>query len=111
MCDVPTKVDTSIKAGDKVRSYDFPDDWREDAKGCYIEGIVVQVGEFPELGLEAPRYKVRVSRRCWLGKFEPVDAEFPRVVYPPVNGTPKLLGGVCNGVEKIDCFTDAAVHG
>jgi len=22
-------------------------------------------------------------------------------VYPPVNGTPKLFGGVCGGVEKI----------
>ena len=87
-------VDTTIKIGDMVRSYDFPGD-RDD---CYVEGKVTAIGkfEFPD----CPRYEIATTRRVISGKEVEVTVEISHV-YPPVNGTPKLLGGVCDGVEKI----------
>ena len=32
---------------------------------------------------------------------EEVEDPYDGYVYPPVNGTPKLFGGVCDGVEKV----------
>lgn len=104
MCTMPRPVDTSIRCGDKVRSYDFPDDYRPDARGCYIEGIVLESREYPELHLDGPRYKIVVTAHYWMG--EKIKCE-QRVLYPPVNGTPKSTGGVCNGVEKLEAFTQA----
>ena len=75
----------TIQVGDRVRSYDFPDDLRDDARGCYIEGVVLLIGRFEFDNKSCERYKIRVDKRMWLGKS---DAVRERFVYPPVNGTP-----------------------
>lgn len=83
-----------IKPGDRVRSYDF-----EVSRNCYVEGVVEEITP-PIEG--CPRYKIRAERRVWEGQEEtlPDDPE-SRCIYPPVNGTPKLFGGVTAGVEKL----------
>lgn len=81
-----------IKVGDLVRSYDFPHD-----RKCYIEGVVDAFTE--KEGCE--RYMLRVLRKVWIGEevADPIrDREY---VYPPVNGTPKLFGGVTDFVELV----------
>ena len=95
----------NIKVGDRVRSYDFEcRNAKDDGERCgfcsgcqcYIEGEVVELR--PVDGCE--RYVVLVKRDIW----ENSVFAGPRVgntVYPPVNGTPKLFGGVCDGVTKI----------
>jgi len=97
-----------IKIGDKVRSYDFPDGRRT----SYVEGVVehiteVDVDTLVRVGAldaevvcfhDCRRYVIRVERAVWSGKDAEVRAP---VVFPPVNGTPKLFGDVCNGVELV----------
>lgn len=88
-----------IKIGDHVRSYDFPSDDDASRRDCYIEGVVREFR--PVDGCE--RYVIEIERDVWNG--EDYSADSQRIgtrVYPPVNGTPKLFGGVCNGVEKIE---------
>jgi len=84
-----------IQVGSKVRSFDFP--YNRDLAGeraCYVEGKVV--GFEAHQGCE--RYVVAVDRCVFGGE----DREaWPAKIYPPVNGTPKLMGGVCDGVELI----------
>lgn len=82
----------TIQIGDTVRSYNFPDITLE----CYIEGMVENI-EWYE-GCE--RYKIRVTARIWEGKRDGITAD-PMYVYPPVNGTPTLMGRVTNGVRKL----------
>lgn len=91
----------TINVGDKVRSYDFPDDSRADARGCYIEGVVEAIGLFEFDNRSCERYRIRVTDRKWLGKTEYVTE---RHVYPPVNGTPIAgrPGQVTFSVVKID---------
>ena len=79
-----------IQVGNKVRSYDFPHD-----RECYVEGIVEALTE--KEGCE--RYMIRVIRKVWAG--ENVTDRTRDYVYPPVNGTPKLFGGVTNFVEMV----------
>ena len=79
-----------IQVGSKVRSYDFPH-----ARDCYVEGVVEGFSSLE--GCE--RYKIRVDRKVWAG--EEVDNPYRGHVYPPVNGTPKLFGGICDGVELV----------
>jgi hypothetical protein len=79
-----------IKIGDKVRSYDFPG-VRDD---CYMEGTVIGFTEIEGCN----RYIIATDRYVLEGKFHTAAV---RRVYPPVNGTPKLFGGVCDGVVKI----------
>lgn len=83
-----------IQVGDTVRSYDFPDN--RALEHCYIEGVIENV-EWHE-GCE--RYKIRVTARIWEGKREGITAD-PMYVYPPVNGTPTLMGRVTSGVRKL----------
>jgi hypothetical protein len=80
---------SDIKVGDRVCSYDF--DGRDD---CYVEGTVVGFAKVEGCS----RYRIRASLRVIEGVAVPFDEE----VLPPVNGTPRLLGGVCNGVRRID---------
>jgi hypothetical protein len=75
-------VDTNIKVGDRVRSYDFPH--RDD---CFIEGHVTHIKEWE--GCE--RYYIRVELVCWDGKIVPNDPMLGHTVRPPVNGIPTLL--------------------
>ena len=79
-----------IKVGNRVRSYDFARD-----RECYVEGIVEGFERLE--GCE--RYKIRVARKVWAG--EEVENPYDGHVYPPLNGTPKLFGGECNGVELV----------
>ena len=80
-----------IKIGMLVKSYDFPG-----RKDCYIEGTVV--GEKMIEG--CPRYEIICSREIWAGKeLESGESRIGMKFYPPFNGTPKSMGGSCNGVE------------
>lgn len=90
-----------IKVGDRVRSYDFPDDPREDARGCYYEGRVVAIGRFAFDGEACDRYKIAVMKRYWLGKPQLLSVD--RYVFPPANGTPIAArpGAVTHGVVKL----------
>ena len=84
-----------IQVGSKVRSFDF--DYCRDLTGeraCYTEGEVI--GIEPHGGCD--RYVIAVERAVFGG--EEREA-WPKKVYPPVNGTPKLMGGTCSGVEVI----------
>ena len=45
------------------------------------------------------RYKIRVLHKVWAG--EKVENPYKGCVYPPLNGTPRLFGDVCNGVELV----------
>ena len=83
--------DTSIAVGQRVRSYDFPDD-RDDS---YVEGVVEEITERIE---GCSRYRIRVERRVRNG----VECEVGQdTVIPPVNGTPTWFGRVTNGVVRI----------
>lgn len=83
--------DTSIKAGHRVRSYDFPG-----TDTCYAEGVVEEITE-PWEG--CARYKIRVEKQVFDSQPQAQHAEF---VYPPVNGTPTLFDGVTNGVVRVE---------
>lgn len=91
----------TVRVGDKVRSYDFPEDLREDARGCYFEGVVEAIGLFEFDNRSCERYRIRVTARKWMGKAEYLTE---RHVYPPVNGTPVAgrLRKVTHGVVKLD---------
>lgn len=81
--------------GDRVRAFDFDDNRDLDGeRACYMEGQIT--------GLEHHegcwRYKIEVRKSIFRGMNM---TDFPAVVYPPVNGTPRMFGGECNGVEVI----------
>ena len=88
-----------IQVGDRVRSFDFVrGDFGRDLGGeraCYVEGVVESFVEREG----CPRYEVRVDRDVFGG--QDLDVRVGDLVYPPVNGTPKLFGGVCDNVELV----------
>ena len=90
----------TISVGDRVRSFDFVQgDFGRDLEGeraCYVEGVVEA---FVERG-GCPRYEIRVDRDVFRGCLGAQDRA-GKTVYPPVNGTPKSFGGVCNFVELV----------
>ena len=84
-----------VEVGSRVRSFDF--DYTRDLIGdraCYVEGVVEGFKEVE--GCE--RYIIRVDRKVFAGEDEDILGRFP-YVYPPVNGTPRLMGGTTNSVE------------
>ena len=85
----------TIAVGDYVRSYDFPG---LDNDSCYIEGTVREMGVMME---GCQRYRIRVERVVRDNKEIQLTGE-ESDIYPPVNGTPSWLGGVTNGVKKIE---------
>jgi len=96
-----TTTQTAIRPGDRVRSYDFPDSPRDEARACYVEGRVLRIFNHPLVGVDV--YEISVSRDVWKGR-EHLGPQ-SRVgdnVYPPVNGLRCLLGGVTRGVVKLD---------
>lgn len=104
------KADTTIVAGDFVKSYDFPDNLRFDpkrAESCYFFGEVVAVltreqaeDVHFELG-SCPRYKIKTLTRVWDSQ---VKTDCDEYVYPPVNGTPTWGNGENGtyGVVKVE---------
>ena len=93
---------SEVKVGDRVRSFDFDGRDLTGEKACFIEGDVVAIGRPP--WCECDRYIVRVAKRIAGGREvnKPAVTEGEDLVFPPVNGgTPKLFGGVCDGVVRI----------
>lgn len=84
--------ESPIKPGDYVRSYDF-----DHTKDCYVEGTVEEIGVMLE---GCPRYRIRVDKRVWDGK-EATSDFTEGLVFPPMNGVPKLMGGECKGVVPL----------
>ena len=82
--------------GDRVRAFDFHGNKDLDGtRACYMEG---QITGIEKVDGGCWRYKIEV-RRCVGGGQEQTD--FPAVIYPPVNGTARMFGDVCDGVERI----------
>lgn len=83
-----------IEVGDWVRSYDF--EFRDD---CYVLGRVIAIGV--EMG-GCPRYEIQSFRRISEGSLMGSINRTRENVFPPVNGTPHIFGGFCNGVRKCE---------
>ena len=87
-----------IQVGDRVRSFDFPHSRDlEGERACYVEGYVHNI--VSREGCK--RYEIRVDRDVFGGVDSREKHRVGTVVYPPVNGTPKLFGGVCDNVELV----------
>ena len=93
------QISLDINEGDIVTSFDFPDEHQNltgDEAFYYIGRVTNIIRVFD--GSDCDRYKVEVYCRIWNGKR---STNFPEHVFPPVNGTPKMLtGGVTCGVIK-----------
>ena len=86
---------TGPLVGDRVRSFDFHGNKDlEGPRACYMEGQITGL----QMLEGCWRYKIEVTKCVGAGK---VREQFPDVIFPPVNGTPRMLGGECNGVEVI----------
>ena len=86
-----------IRTNDTVRSFDF--EMLRELEGpeaCYVEGVVECLKDLEG----CPRYDIRVTRVVFKG----VERKFEEGhrVYPPVNGTPTILGRITDGVFKIE---------
>ena len=86
--------DTSIKVGDRVRSYDFPGA-RDD---CYVEGTVLRITDRITEMEGCDRYVIKGVRRVWLGV--ETELSIDGFYYAPVNGL-KSVFGFMNGVVRI----------
>lgn len=86
--------DTTIKIGDRVRSYDF-----EHNDDCYYEGVVngIIMGE-GSARFTCNVYRIQVQRQVWDGMPVPKNCD---VIYPPMNGVETTFGGITAGVVKI----------
>jgi len=89
----------AIGIGDRVRSYDFPDRDGGSREQCYAEGTVRALQWVG--GCE--RYVVLIDKDVWDGKeyLSPQGSRVGSLLFPPVNGTPRSMGGICNGVELL----------
>ena len=86
---------TGPLVGDRVRSFDFHGNKDlEGPRACYMEGQITGL----QMLEGCWRYKIEVSKCVGAGK---VREQFPDVIFPPVNGTPRMFGGECNGVELL----------
>ena len=105
-----------IQIGDRVRSFDFAKSWDfpdpndtsdnpapshvtgrdlEGERACYVEGEVIGFDQIE--GCE--RYRILVDRDVFGGEED--DRRVGRVVSPPLNGTPSMMGGTTNFVELV----------
>ena len=97
-------ITNEITTGDIVRSFDFRyANTNGVVGGVDIEGdranyIIGKVEGF-EMVTNCQRYSIRVVADIMNGKVH--DGRVGSVVVPPVNGTPSLMSGISNGVEKI----------
>jgi hypothetical protein len=88
-----------IEIGDRVRSFDFALMGNRDLMGvraAYVVGFVTDI----QVIEGCKRYCILIDIRVWGGKAEDLRDK-THYVYPPVNGTPTSLGGICDGVELI----------
>ena len=91
----------SISVGDRVRSFDFATSPGgrdlEGERACYVEGVVEDLVRIDG----CLRYKILVERDVFGGKEG--STRVGRYMHPPVNGTPRLIGGasVTNFVELL----------
>ncbi len=91
----------TISVGDRVRSFDFATSPGgrdlEGERACYVEGVVEDLVRIDG----CLRYKILVERDVFGGKEE--STRVGRYMHPPVNGTPRLIGGasVTNFVELL----------
>ena len=91
----------SISVGDRVRSFDFDGSPGgrdlEGERSCYVEGRVEELVRVEG----CLRYRILVERDVFGGKEE--STRVGRYCHPPVNGTPRLIGGakVTNFVELV----------
>lgn len=93
-------MNTDIKIGDKVRSFDFDSRDIEGTDACFMEGVVEGFKEVEG----CMRYDIAVTRLVFRG--EEKDIEQDLRVYPPLNGTPTWMGRTCNGVFQIEAAED-----
>lgn len=84
-----------ITVGTKVRSFDFECHDLTGERACFVEGTVVGFAE--KDGCE--RYAIHIERAIFGGKKAKPHTSH---IYPPKNGTSKLFGGECNGVEVVE---------
>lgn len=87
-----------ISVGDRVRSFDFQCRSLTGGRAAYAEGTVDAIGDF--LGLGFDQYRIKVERQIFGGKELPAEDRDPEV-FPPVNGTRSILGGVTDGVVRL----------
>lgn len=85
-----TAINDDIQIGNRVRSYDS-----EMMDDCFIEGTVIGFREYEG----CTRYVIDVDRTVVGGDVNRTPDNFQ--VIPPVNGTPRSLGGECDSVKRI----------
>ena len=83
----PTEPDTTIKVGDRVRSFDFPDNAL-----CYFVGTVTAMREV------AQQYDIEVEYQVWQGERE--ASNYCATVHPSFNGTQGFFGPL-RGVQRV----------
>ena len=86
----------SVQVGDRVRSFDFGN--ARDLEGdraCYVEGRVEDFVSHEG----CRRYKILVERCVFAGEDD--DRRVGSYVFPPVNGTPTMFGGLTCFVELV----------
>ena len=92
-------MNTDIKIGDKVRSFDFPENRDiEGPEAFFAEGVVE--GFKTLVGSSYTRFDIRVTRAVWEGKEVPTEED--RRIAPPLNGLPTKFGRITDGVVKIE---------
>lgn len=93
-------MDNKIQVGDTVRSFDFPDSTRDVSgnNACFVQGVVEGVGRFIEWQA-CDMYKIRCTKKVFGGKEIEEHEEF---YFAPINGTNKFVGGVTDGVVKVE---------
>jgi len=90
-------MDPTIKVGDRVRSYDFPERRDDpDRPQSYVEGTVTALVEREG----CMRYEIRVDKRVVGGDVIDMKNVSSTTVYPPVNGTPTTGGRRTDGVIR-----------
>lgn len=75
----PTEPDTTIKVGDRVRSFDFLDN-----SLCYFVGTVTKIRQ------DTQQYDIAVEYQVWQGERE--ASNYCASVHPPVNGQQGFFG-------------------
>lgn len=83
----PETPDTTICVGDRVRSFDFPDN-----SLCYFVGTVIGIRP------ETEQYDISVEYQVWMGERE--ASNYCASVHPPLNGVEGLFGPF-RGVQRV----------